>query len=138
MSDEWDDGEVTTQTPVVIPQKWTFNSNNQNADNLWNSSGSSVVYDPRPERENKSRIFTNRGGRGSGGWGGNRGRGGGNPERNYSNSTEGSETFRWGSNGGRGGSGHQGRNYYNANDISETINVPTRFVGKVIGMYVNI
>lgn len=140
MNDEWDDGNVTMDTPVVIPPKWTFNSNHANADDLWNSNGSNFAYDPRPERENKSRIFTNSGGRGSGGWGGNRGRGGReNPGRSQYNSSAATESFGRGGNRGRGGgSSNQGRNHYNSNEISETINVPTRFVGKVIGMYIHI
>lgn len=104
MCDDWDDNAVVAQPHPVAFAQDWRSSNNDNTNDFWHS-GNHVNYNPKPEWENRTRTFTNRG-RAS-----NRGRGGGG--------------------GGRGG---QGRNNYNSNESSETINVPTRFVGKIIGM----
>lgn len=115
MSDDWDDNVVNS---VILATPISYNlrssAEEDRLNELWESSGgTSVVFDPEPETGTRSRVFTNRGGRGFNGRG-SRGRG----------STRGS----------RGGGHASGRTQNNSNEFNETLNIPTRFVGKVIGM----
>lgn len=115
MSDDWDEGAVVVQ-PVSIPQRWPSSSNSNKYDDVWESSGGTTVnYNSEPARENRSRVFTNRGGRGFGARGSNSGRG---------------------SNRGGGGGG-QGRYQNSSNEISEVLNIPTRYIGRIIGGYLS-
>lgn len=109
MCDDWDEDAEVVQ-PVSFPQKWNSNTNNDTSGNVWGSSGANMNYNPRPEWDHRSRTFTNRSGQGFSGRGSSRGRGSGGQKRN---------------------------GQYNSNEVSETLNVPTRYVGRIIGMYLS-
>lgn len=104
MSDDWDDDAVVIQP--VSTQKWNSISNNDGWGDTWDvGSGSNMSYSAGPESYNRTRHFTNRGGQ-----------------------------DRRGSTRGRFNGG-QGRNFQsNTNEVSETVYVASRHVGRVIGM----
>lgn len=126
MSDDWDDTNDVVLEPVRIPQNWVNRDSNVDYDKAWESCGGETFAEP--ERRNRSRVFTNRGGRGFSG------RGSGGSYRGEGSRGRGGRGFG-GRNSGGGGGGAWGRNQNNSNEVNEELNIPTKYVGKVIGKY---